>query len=342
MAPLVAAQRRAAVDATVVRRERSRSRSPAAGASGRKQRASRGQRPQLKDWVLVRNGSRFWRDAVPALISKVTTGLSEEDFTFCLVLPNRLALQHGFGSSRPFLELSGVSIRDVRPYAGSDETQLRATLLTAIKEFRTGKAAGSTRPLLPPTTAAPEPAQLMQEEVGVAPTAPQQHVQEGPQPSCDSELAAAPSEAAEDDDSADSEGSEAEAAAPSPAAPMPETAPTTPLPRSEEARRPLTRVESLPKEAPAAPAPEPAAAEIVCAGKTAPKAAPEPVPAKRYAELTAAVARAFRSHGAMELSRQEVEAAVGLAFGREELAQGLQRLDQENKVFLSGDLVFLI
>jgi len=67
-------------------------------------------------------------------------------------------------------------------------------------------------------------------------------------------------------------------------------------------------------------------------------------PAQRFRELTAAVAKAFRAAGgdSSQLTRQELGVAVGVAFGEEELLKGLERLDAENKVFLAGDLVFMI
>uniref|UniRef100_A0A7S1L6V3 Uncharacterized protein n=1 Tax=Alexandrium catenella TaxID=2925 RepID=A0A7S1L6V3_ALECA len=336
MAPLGAAQRHATADTTLaakasdVSRGRSRSRLPA-GADAKQVRTSRAQGPQLKDWVLVRIGSRFWRDGVPALVSRVTTGLSEGDSTVCLVLPNRLALRHGFGSSKPFQELEGVAFRDIKPYTGSDQASLGAVLLKAIKEFR-GAARGRQDTSVPSSSAGAvqsaatdvETVPATQEETSAPTAAPElpmtveaeaDGLRQGEEPGpCDSEAGVANSES-------------------SVAAALEQVVPTTPLPRSGDAR-PLVRNESGPKEAPAAPAPEAAAAAPLYSGK--------PSSASRHAELTAAVARAFRSCGAMELSRHELEAALAATFGQEELSRGLQALDQENKVFLSGDLVFLI
>lgn len=63
-------------------------------------------------------------------------------------------------------------------------------------------------------------------------------------------------------------------------------------------------------------------------------------------EFTCAVSRAFRQAKEEELSQQElsdlIAKASGVNWSSEELQEGLRALDSQNKVFLSGDLVFLI
>ncbi|CAE8618361.1 unnamed protein product, partial [Polarella glacialis] len=83
---------------------------------------------EIRDWVLVRTSSRFWKDAVPALVTKVSGA------SVCLVLPNKLALQHGFGSKRPFMEMRDVNIGEIRSYTGGGQSQLRGMLLAAISK----------------------------------------------------------------------------------------------------------------------------------------------------------------------------------------------------------------
>jgi len=65
----------------------------------------------------------------------------------------------------------------------------------------------------------------------------------------------------------------------------------------------------------------------------------------RFRAFTAAVAKAFRgavAGPASQLTTQEIAKAIGDTFGADEMLQGLQRLSDEEKVFLTGDLVFLL
>jgi len=377
---------------------------------------------QLKDWVLVRNGSRFWRDAVPALVCKVTQGLAEQDSTVCLVLPNLLALRHGFGSSKPFLELSGVSIRDIRPYTRSNQAQLRATLLKAIRDSRASNLNKATE--IPCTTGAPASVSCpLANAIAAAERASADHAEAGASGDVPSAAAGAESEAKEEHggdagaahaaspwlaeeadgdlvadvefggvwlgsaaqatgdedaelaaeldeerqlamplvDEADSETEaseeeESECEAPvSAAAWSPSTAATasparkelvdvafhtTPPRDTRRTARPLQREESDQKDVQQQPVSAPAA---LAAEKLPPAQIVAKAPASTMMDLTRAIARAFHKRGgATELSRQELEADLGGAFTPEELSQALHKLDQENKVFVSGDLVFLI
>mmetsp|Transcript_67693 Transcript_67693/g.147443 ORF Transcript_67693/g.147443 Transcript_67693/m.147443 type:complete len:287 (+) Transcript_67693:172-1032(+) len=90
--------------------------------------------PNVKDWVLTRMGKKYWADAIPALVTRVSVGLEEKDATVDLVAPNRLALMHGFGG-KGYLEMPAVKLQNVRPYEG-DPASLRLALLKAIRDSR--------------------------------------------------------------------------------------------------------------------------------------------------------------------------------------------------------------
>jgi len=424
MAPLGSPAAAAARAARPRSRSRSRSAEPKPSAASSRAQAL----PQLKDWVLTRVSTRFWSKAVPALVSRVTVGIKPEDCSLCLVLPNRFALQYGFGVAKPFFELSDVPVRDVRPYHGTDHLLLHATLLKAIRESRSGSQAsregcstvatstiarnvdlraGGISPasatpaaltqlakpaepadLVPGMTqddeipaAQPEPAvseedeeEMEEDRLSLPRSPPERAGEEADDKSKESEPAvrSRPPTAAESEMELEStqevpledqlasgpppqpqpqpeeaargdEPPPTTAAAPlSPAAVVHATA-TPETPRRTSQGRPLAQRESEPKDA-SNTVVEPVAVPM---GKISPvlamaeKAAPVNA-AARFAELTKAVARAFKGARADELTRQELAKAVGHSFGEEELHQGLEQLDRAQKIFLTGDLVFLI
>lgn len=66
----------------------------------------------------------------------------------------------------------------------------------------------------------------------------------------------------------------------------------------------------------------------------------------RLEELTRVIARAFSTLNETMLSREDLAQAAGKGgFGKienSEMQSALEALDAKNKVFLSGDLVFLV
>jgi len=364
--------------------------------------------PALKDWVLVRNGTRLWRNAVPALVSKI----SPDSTSVCLVLPNLLALKHGFGSSKPYLELQNVLVREIRPYTGCDQANLRAMLLKAII-----KGAGARRlerqasdPRLaceasPREPEASEPAAPMEVEREQAPRAaddgaPSEALAEQ-QPSVDDAIGAASdllgqvepaqeplavdsefggvclplrsaqavlideamlqgndaqedegigeSETTSADYEADSETDESDATVtPPPARPV-----ATPSPRAE-AEQPLSQQKcslaetgfsaAVQQRAPEAAKVSTESAKTVPMASAPPACADAPAACKTFDHraFTRSVAQAFRSSRSTELSRQELAHDLLAEFSAEDIARGLCRLEEEDKVFLSGDLVFLL
>lgn len=317
---------------------RSRSRSPRPSRSS-VSRAAGGFAPQLKDWVLTRVSTRFWSKAVPALVSKVTEGTKTEDCSFGLVLPNRFALQYGFGNAKPFLELGNVSVRDVRPYHGTDHMQLHATLLKAIKNSRLGGLAAAAVEKGGDNEAPCIPALLQQhdeeederrgEEAKRSPGSPagEEADDESEESEPTAKSCSLPTRRGEE---ADDESEESEPTARSCSLRMAETSGLL-TPRRA---RPLVQRESEPKQSNIV-AVEPAAVPVK-------KSAMVASARTRFLELTKAVACAFKDARAEELSRQELSKALGASFGEEELQRGLEQLGEANKVFLTGDLVFLV
>lgn len=295
--------------------------------------------PQPKDWVLTRVGTRFWRDAVPALVTKVSIGLKSEDCSLGLVLPNRFALQYGFGSTRRFLELSEVPIREVRPYTGRDHMQLHAVLLKAIKDSYTQKnTVGDVCNTLSVTE--DQDSNLsnhVQETSGIETpnggAADCPDMQNDDDDILDDKEPSSPSGEQADDESTDSEPGMQH---------LDSSAPDTP--KQLPIARPLMRKESTEKDPNTLNKTLGTPASVL--GKLEPAASDKPALGNsmtRFRELTAAVAKAFRGADlSAQLTRQELATAIGSTFSKEELQQGLLRLDKENKIFMTGDLVFLI
>jgi len=81
-------------------------------------------------------------------------------------------------------------------------------------------------------------------------------------------------------------------------------------------------------------------------GESRAEARQEPLTKKRLEDITRVIARAFKSLGETMLSRQDLALAAGKGdlglLGAGELRESLSTLEGQNKVFLSGDLVFLI
>lgn len=119
-----------------------RSRSP------RSDRADRAKSPQAKfdsklelgSWILFRDSpKRRWAEAYPALISKVVSALQKTDVRCSIIIPNLLTLRHGFGGNH-FKEVNDVEMKNIKAYPGSDMSQLKEQLLLAIKNDRAERA----------------------------------------------------------------------------------------------------------------------------------------------------------------------------------------------------------
>eukprot|EP00442_Polarella_glacialis_P047392 CAMPEP_0115084890 /NCGR_PEP_ID=MMETSP0227-20121206/21584_1 /TAXON_ID=89957 /ORGANISM="Polarella glacialis, Strain CCMP 1383" /LENGTH=346 /DNA_ID=CAMNT_0002473893 /DNA_START=90 /DNA_END=1130 /DNA_ORIENTATION=+ len=317
---------------------------------------------EIRDWVLVRTSSRFWKDAVPALVTKVSGA------SVCLVLPNKLALQHGFGSKRPFMEMRDVNIGEIRSYTGGGQSQLRGMLLAAIS-----KDAIARRKMQPlPEEEEEEPVQTAEDqqhrstesateaapvEVGPAP------VSVGPAPvpvsaraqlktSSWDHLKTFDPDAFTDDEAASDPADSEEETLQAPGLPEAPAVVQEELPPvATPDRRQLTR-----RETPDTPEVVVAPSKVVSEVSTV-KAVVCQKPAEKkpclatsdrgkqwFIDFTRAVSKAFRhTPGCQELTRQELASLMGgEAFSVEDVQIGLQRLDQQTKVLLTGDLVFLI
>lgn len=293
---------------------------------------------------MTRVGTRFWSNAVPALVSRVSVGFALDECTFDLILPNRLALKHGFGSAKPYLEISLVLARDVRPYKGVDHKELHVVLLKAIRDGKRsarqthekvesegfdahvpGDCPGSVRKLRD---------DLHEDNLVKAdPKATGAAENED-----DSDYSDYSEKSEENHDGSMSEVLTLNF----------ENMPATP-PRS---RRSLARrfssqkdvIETVPNKVS-----EKGVGDEVLDYQTSQNGTIEPnTPSKENAfvrdrALTAAIAKAFRSAGeAAQLTRQEIATAVGSDFSIEDLTGALNILNDEEKIFLTGDLVFLL
>eukprot|EP00746_Dinoflagellata_sp_MGD_P009480 gnl/MRDRNA2_/MRDRNA2_119293_c0_seq1.p1 gnl/MRDRNA2_/MRDRNA2_119293_c0~~gnl/MRDRNA2_/MRDRNA2_119293_c0_seq1.p1 ORF type:complete len:305 (+),score=80.75 gnl/MRDRNA2_/MRDRNA2_119293_c0_seq1:69-983(+) len=95
---------------------------------------------ELGSWVLFRDSpKRRWAEANPALISKVVSALQKSDVRCSIIIPNLLTLRHGFGGNH-FKEVNDVEMKNVKAYPGSDMSQLKEQLLLAIKNDRAERA----------------------------------------------------------------------------------------------------------------------------------------------------------------------------------------------------------
>lgn len=93
--------------------------------------------------MLVRasgSGVSRWRDAVPALVSKVET-----DLHVSVLVPNLLTLRHDF-RGRPFRALSGLELCQIRPYQGSDQPMLKDALLRAVQTLAASRNLARSAP----------------------------------------------------------------------------------------------------------------------------------------------------------------------------------------------------
>jgi len=293
---------------------------------------------------MVRRGSRRWADAVPAMVTRIREA-TDTLATVDLVIPNLLSLRCGFGSAKPFCEMPDVSLKDLRAYTGSEQTQLKDQLVKAIRiDCRTRCASPSgaliitaKRPgALPLPATLPPP--LPKDRAGTAiPTAADggweflRHFD----PADFTEESTSKLASAVDYDKKDGEGSqpkletlpqeEQEAVVDS------EADPATPC------QRQLVRQDTPPTPS------------DVCSHKKRPTVIAE-LPCAQDAswllEFTRGVSRAFRQTRQDELTQQELVAlmaeAEGMKLSHEELQEGLRALDSQNKVFLTGDLVILI
>lgn len=345
---------------TVACRSRSRSRSPGHQAARtttthilrqETTSAKRSFRPQVKDWVMVRRGSRRWSDAVPALVTKIREAADALP-TVDLVIPNLLSLRFGFGCAKPFFEMLDVDLKELRAYTGCEQSKLKEQLLKAIRlDCRTRCASQSgtliitakrlgTLPLSAPLPLPPQEqdvvARATHEDAGwdfLRHFDPTDFAEE-----FTSELA---SLAAADYDSRDGHGTQ----------PMQETQPQEKQEAvflcEEDPATPCRRQVVRQVTPPDPPAPSDSLKKrSPVAEELPPKARSRPRDASWLLEFTCAVSRAFRRAKESELTQQELGALMAEASGvnrsNQELQEGLKALDSQNKVFLSGDLVFMI
>lgn len=297
------------------------------GRSPRSRSPKRAFQPQLKEWVLTRVSSRLWRDAVPAMVSKVSEGESGVR-TVCLAVPNLLALRHGFPSKMPFREINDVQLLDVRTYGGSDQPLLRSLLLRAIEKVVHERRSQSFQQRQEELSSKLfEHALEFTKEVNVASLQIERH-------------------RGEDEAASDPE-SEAEAAeAPGFAVPPePTTMPTMSTLRREARTSPLeVSPATPPKRQLCRQDTPPTPQEVETSGRQVVSLqAPSKAQDTRWLlDFTRAVAQSFKQTQASEMSQQELLAAMGKSFSSEDLKLGLQQLEDNNKVFLTGDLVFLV
>lgn len=296
---------------------------------------------------MVRRGSRRWADAVPAMVTRIREATGTLP-TVDLVIPNLLSLRCGFGCAKPFCEMFDVNLKDLRAYTGSEQSQLKDQLLKAIRiDSRTRCASLSgaliitaKRPGALPLPA-PLPPPLPKEQGDTAIRTPADAGWEFLRHFDPADFTEEPTSelaSAVDYDNKDGPSSqlrqeslpleEQEAVVGS------EADPATPR------RRQLVRQDTPPTPS-----------DLCSLQKRATVIAELPPKARAQdaswlLEFTRAVSQAFRRARQDELTQQELVAlmaeAQGMKLSHEELQEGLRVLDSQNKVFLTGDLVFSI
>lgn len=283
--------------------------------------------PILGTWVtLVQGGTKGSKarrsnaQTTPALISAVSTT------TVTVVYPNNLVLRHGF-KGEPLKRLAGVAVEKVRRFTGSDVSLqiLEKALLTAVKADACARVPTTPNRKAPctPQCSTPEPQQCSSPE----PQSPRGQSK--------------------------SQGERARSRSRSPLR-KEVSSPKTPINRS------LTRKDTDEKicasQLPAQHmedekgclSPKPGAAvvgsELELPKEHDKKVAMSPKSeARRRASLTSLVSRQMSASACGRLPREELETALMKGgFDAAEVAAGLERLDDMNKIMLMDGLVFLV
>lgn len=90
--------------------------------------------PSAMEWVLTRFGARSWENPVPALVTRVSNG------SLSLILPNAHANNLQPGPNSTIFELHGVPVNDVTPCFVDDLPKFQTTLAGAIRGNRRQRA----------------------------------------------------------------------------------------------------------------------------------------------------------------------------------------------------------
>lgn len=138
------------------------SRKANAAKRARKQEEIGATLPAVKMWVLVRPANvRLWKNAVPAMVSKVADTLNGKRVN--VVMPISLVLGCGF-AGKPFHELKDLTLSDIRLYQGSVRERLAEALTQAVMQAaqaratvksKAGPAQVSPAPRAPPVASPP-------------------------------------------------------------------------------------------------------------------------------------------------------------------------------------------
>lgn len=266
---------------------------------------------------MTRLKTRFWRNAVPALVTRVSVGLTADQTLLELVLPNRLALGFGFKATQPYLELQGVKLQDIRPYTGTDHMGLRQALCKAIRAKRASLA-------VPDDLPATQDDDQQAEDSGSAP---------------EQAVTWLCGEVAEDQPGQTEGVADVE---------VPQTPVLTRVlakqGSGEKEPAKVIAVACVAEKLPPGGTPEVPGVAAEAPTPSPPKAASAADARRRFEAFTAAISRAFRAAGGADepLTRRELALAAGAEFGESEFHEGVRQLEKVNKVFVSGDLVFCI
>jgi len=365
--------------------------------------------PNVKDWVLTRMGKKYWADAIPALVTRVSVGLEEKDATVDLVAPNRLALMHGFGG-KGYLEMPAVKLQNVRPYEG-DPASLRLALLKAIRDSRFhAKSTKAPADMEEDEDEEEEEKQEQEQEQGQMQEQEQQPQQPQPQPEVPPQTASPSSEPpshqpllepqvqvqaeAEEEEKEEEKKEEEKEVQEEEQAPVTATATTTtttptattaavaesPAPSTpkrkaavEELNEASTSSSDIPVpmdtsgiEAPKTPQASgvpgspvskmmtaqelttPQTSRVLARNESDEKAiaqpveiqAAQPMDKKRFREFMKCVSGCFRKAAGEGLTREELFMAVCKeGFSSMDMELGVKRLEDQDKLFCSGDLV---